>query len=368
MARPRVFIASTGLYTPPFSISNEELVDAYNAYIALAAADHPEKAWSKSDVSFIERASGIKSRFVMDREGILDPTRMRPKNLDRPAGERSVPCEMAVAAAEEAMKKQNITADQIGLVIAACSNMPRAYPSLAVEVQAALGIQGAAFDLNVACASAAFAIQVAAQHLMAQPERAVLIVNPEICSAHLNFKSRDCHFIFGDAATAMILMSEQQRDCAGGFELLGTALKTSFSNNIRNNFGYLNSTSEDLFSPDDLLFHQNGPRVYKDVVHMVSDHLAQQLSTYDLSAANISRLWLHQANLGMNQTIARRLFGGDPSPEALPTILDRYANTSSAGSIIAFHLYHADMKRGDIGLLAAFGAGYSVGSCLLRKV
>jgi beta-ketodecanoyl-[acyl-carrier-protein] synthase len=69
----------------------------------------------------------------------------------------------------------------------------------------------------------------------------------------------------------------------------------------------------------------------------------------------------------MNQLIARRVLGRDATAEEAPTILDEYANTSSAGSVIAFHKYRDDLAPGDIGVLCSFGAGYSIGSVVLKK-
>jgi beta-ketodecanoyl-[acyl-carrier-protein] synthase len=69
----------------------------------------------------------------------------------------------------------------------------------------------------------------------------------------------------------------------------------------------------------------------------------------------------------MNDLIARKVFGRDPAPEESPTILDEYANTSSAGSIIAFHKHSAGLRAGELAVLCSFGAGYSIGSIVLRK-
>jgi beta-ketodecanoyl-[acyl-carrier-protein] synthase len=79
-------------------------------------------------------------------------------------------------------------------------------------------------------------------------------------------------------------------------------------------------------------------------------------------------MWLHQANKGMNRMIAARVLGHEASDDQSPTVLDTYANTSSAGSIIAFHLNSDDLVAGDLGLICSFGAGYSAGTVFLRKV
>jgi beta-ketodecanoyl-[acyl-carrier-protein] synthase len=366
-------ITGTGLFTPSQSISNEELVASFNEYAqrynathAVAIAAGELAALPDSSVEFIEKASGIKQRFVLDREGVLDPERMYPHIAPRSNEEISVMAEMAVAAARDALVASGRNADEIDGVICAASNMQRAYPAMAIEVQNALGIKGWAFDMNVACSSATFGIEQAANAVRTGSAKAVLMVNPEICSAHLEWRDRDCHFIFGDVATAVVV---ERADLAKGerFDILGTKLATSFSNNIRNNAGFLNRCEDRWGDLRDKLFVQEGRKVFKEVCPMVAEHIANHLASLELAPAAVKRFWLHQANLAMNQLIARRLLDREPSVEEAPVILDRYANTSSAGSIIAFHLHSSDLASGELGVMSSFGAGYSVGSVVLRK-
>ena len=82
----------------------------------------------------------------------------------------------------------------------------------------------------------------------------------------------------------------------------------------------------------------------------------------------LKRIWLHQANRNMNELIAKKVLGRAPSDEESPTILDEYANTSSAGSVIAFKKYNGDFQPGDLGVLSSFGAGYSIGSIVLKRI
>jgi beta-ketodecanoyl-[acyl-carrier-protein] synthase len=100
---------------------------------------------------------------------------------------------------------------------------------------------------------------------------------------------------------------------------------------------------------------------------MVADMIIDQIGKHGLAAGNIRRMWLHQANAGMNRLIATRVLGHEPDQDESPTVLDRYANTSSAGSIIAFHLNSEDLQPGDTGLVCSFGAGYSAGVVFVRK-
>ncbi|WP_374347589.1 beta-ketoacyl-ACP synthase III [Chitinimonas sp.] len=368
-------ISGTGLFTPSASISNEALVASFNEYVrrhnerhAAEIASGAMAALAESSVEFIEKASGIKQRFVLDRDGVLDPERMYPRLAPRDNEQLSVMAEMAVAAAKMALERSGRQPADIDGVICAASNMQRAYPAMAIEVQNALGIGGWAFDMNVACSSATFGIEQAANAVRSGSARAVLMVNPEICSAHLEWRDRDCHFIFGDVATAVVVERSDLAVSNHRFEVLGTRLATQFSNNIRNNAGFLNRCEDKWGDLRDKLFVQEGRKVFKEVCPMVAEHIAGHLAALELAPAGVKRFWLHQANLSMNQLIARRLLDRDPTPQEAPVILDQYANTSSAGSIIAFHLHADDLAAGDIGVISSFGAGYSVGSVVLRKL
>jgi beta-ketodecanoyl-[acyl-carrier-protein] synthase len=292
---------------------------------------------------------------------------MRPRIPERPNDTLSVQAEMGVAAARQALDTAGIRAEQLDLVIVACSNLQRPYPAVAVELQAALGAGGYAFDMNVACSSATFAIDMATNAIRAGSLERVLVVNPEICSAHLNFRDRNSHFIFGDACTAIVLEADHLAQDREHFTVLGTRLVTQFSNAIRNNFGFLNRLADESAQTLDKLFVQEGRKVFKEVCPMVASLILDHLESQSLTGDSVKKLWLHQANRHMNDLIAQRVLGREASETEAPVILDRYANTSSAGSIIAFHLHRDDLQEGDVGVVCSFGAGYSAGSVILRK-
>ena len=370
-----IVISGTGVFTPEQSITNQELVKAYNAYAESYNStnrgdiDQGKKvALELSSEEFIYNASGIKKRYVMDKSGILDPAIMHPILEKRSNDEPSILAEMAVKAAKKAFESAGKTPNDIDAVITACSNFERAYPAISIEVQGLLGVNGFAFDMNVACSSATFAVQVAADMIRSGSAKAILIVDPEICSGHLDFKDRDCHFIFGDVCTAMILENKETAESTNSFEIISTKCKTHFSNNIRNNFGFLNNAKKSGPLDRDLLFMQEGRRVFKEVVPMVSQLIIDHLQEEKIKIEDIKRLWLHQANKSMNDFIGKKILGRVPEAHEQPNILQDYANTSSAGSIIAFSLHSDDMKNGEIGVLCSFGAGYSAGSVILKKV
>jgi len=370
-----VSISGTGLFTPTQSISNDELVASYNAYVAefnaanaAQIADGSVAALAPSSSEFIVKASGIQARYVVDKQGVLDTQRMRPQIRTRTDEEPSLMAEMGVAAARQALAAARREGHEIDCLLVACSNMQRAYPSIAVEIQGLLGAGGFAFDINVACASAAFGVQSAVDALRNGSATRALVISPEICSGHLNFRNRDCHFIFGDAATAIVVEPTQTARGERNFEVLGTRLQTQFSSNIRNNAGFLNPAEVPPRPWNDMLFRQEGRKVFKEVVPMVSELIAGHLADLQLAPTQIRRFWLHQANLSMNEYIVRKLLGRDAEPSEAPVILNEYANTSSAGSVIAFHKYQQDLVPGDYGVLCGFGAGYSAGSVVMRRI
>ena len=277
MKQTDAVISGTGLFTPEESVSNEELVTAFNAWVDLFNAENAEaiakgelEARTHSSAAFIEKASGIKSRFVLNKSGIIDPHRMTPQVAERPNSELSVMAEIGVKAAQQALNAAGLEGSDLDAVIVAASNMQRAYPAIAVEIQDALGAKGFAFDMNVACSSATFGIAQARDSIRAGSSQRILMVNPEICTGHLNFRDRDAHFIFGDVATAVIIEAKDVAQSSSNFEIVDTRLQTIFSNNIRNNFGFMNRTDERGVGTVDKLFVQEGRKVFKEVCPAVA--------------------------------------------------------------------------------------------------
>ncbi|MGB1209580.1 MAG: beta-ketoacyl-ACP synthase III, partial [Paracoccaceae bacterium] len=183
-------ITGSGVFTPDNVITNDELVAAFNAYAdlqnaqnakAIAAGTATAIAHSSSD--FILAASGIENRYVLDKTGILNPEVMHPTLPPRPDDSPSQMAEIGVDAAQKALAAAGVDASDIDCVLCAASNHERAYPAIAVEIQSLLGAGGFAYDMNVACSSATFGIQAAADMVRSGSIRSALVVNPEICSA-----------------------------------------------------------------------------------------------------------------------------------------------------------------------------------------
>ncbi len=370
----QVVISGVGVWHPKDSITNEELVDSYNAYVDAFNEENKAQiesgdvaAMPYSSAEFIEKASGIKSRYIYQKEGALDITRMKPKIAPRADDELSHQAEIAVEAAKLALASANVTADEIDAVIVSCAYPPRAYPAIAIEVQEALNIEGFGFDMLVACSAATFGMHRAYEMLSAKNATRVLVINPELVSPQINYADRDSHFIFGDVATATVLELAETAKSEHVYDVLSTKALTKFSNNIRSNFGYMTRAEDvDPYGPDKL-FHQAGRKVFKEVCPLAAAHIEAHLASHDITPEGVKRWWLHQANINMNTLICKRLLGRDADRTEAPIVLDEFANTASAGSVIAFGLHHEDLVAGDVGVLCSFGAGYSIGSLVIRK-
>ncbi len=374
MANSTVVISGVGLWTPDHSVSNKELVESYNAYAekynaenadAISAGEVEEKPLSSPE--FIEKASGIKSRYVYVKDGILDPDRMTPQIPLRAENEISDQAEVAIIAAKKAMAAAKKSAADIDAVIVSCAYTQRYYPAIAIEVQHELGIEGFGFDMLVACSAATFALQRAFEMVTAGTARSVLVINPELTSPQNNFRNRDSHFIFGDVATATIIERAETCQSEHSYEILDTKAAKIFSNNIRSNIGFMVNAHDDNPFREYNYFHQEGRKVYKEVCPMAAEHIQANVEAAGIQVGDVKRWWLHQANINMNQLIAKKLLGRIPDDKEAPTVLDTYANTASAGSLISFNLNHEDLERGDYGVLCSFGAGYSIGSLVVRK-
>ena len=377
-------ITGTGLYIPPYTIINEELVASFNKYAEKYNTQHANEieagtiiAIEPSSTAFIEKVSGIKSRYVMEKEGILDPDIMTPIFPRRELGkELSLMAEMGAAALNDALADAGLEANDLDGIILACSDFQRAYPAISIEIQNEIGMVGGfAYDMNVACSAATFGLSQAQGSIMSGMAKRVAVVNVEITSAHLNWRNRDSHFIFGDVATATIV---EDLDTPKGYEILSAKLFTQFSTNIKNEYGFLDRSEflaaqtemyPDIQEPvSDKLFLQNGRKVFREVCPKVSEIITEHLQENDLETNDVKMMWLHQANANMLDLILRTVIGRDADKSIVPSVIAEFANTSSASPIIVFHRYKDKLNSGDLGVICSFGAGYSIGSVIVRKV
>lgn len=357
-------ITGAGVWHPEHVLENAELCVAFNEYVRRANAAGANPPLQESSPEFIVKASGIHSRYIVDKTGVLDPERMCPNVPERPDDQLSVQAEFGVNAIQRALAAAGRVGEEVDLIVCGSSMMQRSYPAMAVEIQHAIGARGLGFDMSLGCASATAAIQMATNAVQTGQATCAVVVSPELMSGHNNWRLRDSHFLFGDAAVALVI--EPVRP--GSWEILSVRAMTKFSSNIRNNFGFMNRFDPATEHLDDKLFHQQGRRVYKDVIPMAAKFISSHVEAHGIAPGEVARFWLHQANLNMNELVAERILGHAAPPEKAPMIIGTYGNTASAGAAIAFTEHSADLPVGSYGILSAFGAGYSIGSIAMQRV
>ena len=368
-------ITGHGVWHPDQILTNDALVACFNEFARRENEKHAAEIAAgtrtpikESSSEFIVKASGIKERYVEDLAGLLDPSRMCPNIPDRGETELSIQAEYSVNAAKVALERAGRTGEDIDLVVLGACNLQRMYPSLAIEVQEAIGSRGWAFDVSLGCSAATCATILASQAIQTGSAKRALVVVPELTTGHMNWRDRDSHFIFGDASVALVVERLDDTKASGPWEILSTRMASKWSPTaIRNNYGYLDRCDPTTKDNDGKLFHQQGRRVFKDVVPMASKFIQEHVEAHSLAPEQINRYWLHQANQKLNDLVAERVLGRPATVTESPVILDEYGNTASAGSLIAFSKHNEDLPAGSYGVMCSFGAGYSLGSLLLRR-
>jgi beta-ketodecanoyl-[acyl-carrier-protein] synthase len=368
-------ISGHGVWHPDNVLTNDELVIAFNEFVRRDNEKHADEIAAgkreplkTSSSEFIVKASGIVNRYVHDKTGLLDPERMCPNIPDRPEEELSVQAEYSVNAAKKALARAGRSGEEVDLVVLGASNLQRLYPAIAIEVQEAIGARGWALDMSLGCSAATGATIVASQAIQAGTARCALVVVPELTTGHMNWRERDSHFIFGDASVSLVVEKVENVKAPGAWEILSTRMLSKWSATaIRNNYGYLDRCDPTTKDNDSKLFHQQGRRVFKDVVPMASKFILEHLDSHGITPAQVGRYWLHQANEKLNKLVAERVLGREATRQESPIILDEFGNTASAGSLIAFSRHNEELPAGTYGVMCSFGAGYSLGSLMLQR-
>lgn len=371
-------ISGTGLYTPEHAISNEALVSVYNEWAEKYNAEHASEIEAGtlqekplSSAEFIESVSGIKQRYLMDTKGPLDVNLMRPELCDLAEPEidgQPVMVKMMMAAAEKALAEAGIDGSEIDLVISASSTSERVTPAMSAEILDLIGGTGFAFDMASACSSATFGISTASDAILSGMANKALVLTCEYLSPFMSYTDRDSHFIFGDACVAMVIEKVEGCKSDNAFKILSRKNFSKYSTNISAHFGSRVLLERDKIDDPRFRFLQNGRSVFKELVPMVVKLVQDHIASEGILIDEVKRMWLHQANINMNQFAARKLLGRDATQLEAPIVLDEYANTAGAGCIIAFDKYKSDLKPGDKGVICSFGAGYSIGSILVEKM
>jgi len=384
-------ITGRGLHVPADSLSNAELAsvvdpDRLAAWVArnewcrkrvaeLPAAGRTGGALAalhrRVFADYVEQRIGIRTRRVVDRTAILE---RRASSSGRFASD------LGAEAARRALAAAAVAGDEVDVVICGTSSPDRVYPTTAIEIQHRIGAHRAhAYDLLAACSSFVYGLEVARGLLKAGLARRVVVVAAEYFTCGVDYRDPESAFFWGDGAAAAVIETPELGLGKGGYEIVDTLCRSRLSDNIRTGLGGTRPLVADVAlgdgkaafvepgSPAYRYFYQNGPAVYREVVPYVVTLTREILERNTYTTDDVRVFMFHQASRLILDGIERRLLGSDDGRRRLSINLDRFGNTSSCG--VGICLAEEDvMRAGEIACMTAFGAGYTVGSALLRKL
>jgi beta-ketodecanoyl-[acyl-carrier-protein] synthase len=383
MADP--IVTGRGLYVPEDSLSNADVAAVVDREqlarwigqnewcrkrrAAFDAVADPAARDRRVYAEYIEERIGIRTRRVVDRAAIVE---------GRPARGTMFASDLGARAAERALEAAGVRGADLDVVICGTSSPDRVYPATAIEIQHRLGADAAhAWDLMAACSSFVYGLDVARALVMAGTARQVLVVAAEYFTCDVDYRDPENAFFWGDGAVAAVVESADSGWARGGYAILDTLCRSRFSDNIRTGLGGTRPLVAGALTPDAATaarpgdpsyrpFFQNGPAVYREVVPLVVTVTRELLARNKCSPDDIRVFMFHQASRLILEGIARRLLGA-PDDSRVALSLDRFGNTSSCG--VGFCLAEEErMQPGELACLSAFGAGYTVGTALLRKL
>ena len=316
-------IAGTGGYLPERVISNKEL----------------EKRLDTSD-EWIRERSGIKRRHI--------------------AAENETTGDMAVAASRKAIDAAGIDCSEIDLIIVATSTPDKVFPATACSVQRLLEIEKIpAFDVNAACSGFLYALDIADRFIRTGGARCALVVGSETYSRILDWTDRSTCVLFGDGAGAVVLRAAEEPG------VLSTHIHADgkYEDLLHVPAGI--SSGYDAVRSEAAFIQMKGNEVFRKAVATLGSIARETLSTNNIEKKDIAWLIPHQANLRIIAATAKKF---DLPMERVVVTVDEHANTSSASIPLALDVAVRDgrIKRGELLLFEAFGAGFTWGSALVR--
>jgi len=308
----------------------------------------PNKILTNNDISeFVETS----------HEWIYERTGIKQRHI---AAEDEMTSDLAYQAALDAIQDANISATEIDLIILATSTPDQVFPSTAVKLQDLLNIRsGAAFDIHAVCSGFIYALSMADNFIKSGKYKKILVVGSEVYSRILDWKDRSTCVLFGDAAGAFILEGQEK-------DVINTGIIESI---IRSDGQYRSKLYCDggpsMKISTDCYINMDGKEVYKHAVEKQTVIVEDLLDSLGINIDAIDWFVPHQANLRILQTTAKKL---KLKEEKIIVTVDRHANTSSASIPVAMAtaIKEHKIKRGDMLLLEAFGAGFTWGAILLR--
>ena len=324
----------------------------FNAGILGTGYYLPEKILTNSD---LEKIVDTSDEWITERTGIKER---------RIAADDVATSDLAIKAAEMALKDANVSPEDLDLIIVATLTSDRIIPSTACMIQDRLGAQkAAAFDLSAACAGFAYGLTVASQFIECGAYKKTLVIGAETLSKYINWEDRNTCVLFGDGAGAAVLGPVEE-----GYGLLGFDLGSDGSGGDAIQIpssGSAMPVSKDSIDQRLNLIHMNGKEVFKFAVKAMGNTVKRSLENIGMKQEEIDWLVPHQANIRIINSAAKRL--KMPMDKVVVNI-HKYGNMSAACIPIALAEAAAEkrFKKGDIIALSGFGAGLTWASCIIR--
>ncbi|MGO9231104.1 MAG: beta-ketoacyl-ACP synthase III [Bryobacteraceae bacterium] len=327
---PRAKITALGCYTPPRVLTNQDL----------------EKMVDTNDQWIMSRV-GIRERHIADA-GVATS-------------------DLAVAAARVALEQRGIDASEIEVIIVCTVTPDHMFPSTACLVQNGLGAKGAwGFDLIAACSGFVYGTTTAANLVMSGRYKKVLVIGAETMSRIIDYTDRATCVLFGDGAGAVLIEPVEESEGEVGFvDFMGEIDGSGGDALIMPAGGSRLPPSHETVDKHQHYVKQDGQRVFKYAVRKMYDTCRDLLARNGLTVEDVGAMIPHQANLRIINGTGERL--GIP-PEKLSINIDRYGNTTAATIPLATRdaISRGGLKKGDLVLFAAVGAGWTVGASLWR--
>ena len=325
LVRPK--ISALGTYVPPRLLTNADL----------------EKMVETTD-QWIRERTGIRERHIVDK-GVATS-------------------DLGYQAAKKALAERKIAADDLDAIIVATVTPDMLFPCSACLVQHKLGAKQVwGFDLNAACSSFVYALQVGSKFISSGAHKKVMVIGADVMSSIIDYTDRATCVIFGDGAGAVIL--EPAEDSLGLIDFLHEVDGSGGCALFMPGGGSLNPSTHETVDQKMHYVHQDGQAVFKFAVRKMADLCEKLLERNGLTGKDVDVFIPHQANRRIITATADRL--GMPMEKVIIDI-DRYGNTTSATIPLAMNTARQEgkLKKGDMVLLAAVGAGFTVGTTLLR--
>jgi len=323
----RVKISALGTYVPPRLLTNADL----------------EKMVETTNQWILER-TGIYERHMVDK-GVATS-------------------DLALEAAKKALCERKIEASDLDTIIVATVTPDMLFPCSACLVQHKLGAKQVwGFDMNAACSSFLYALQVGANLVATGAHHKVMVIGADVMSSIIDYTDRATCVIFGDGAGAVIL--EPAEDSLGLIDFLYEIEGAGGVSLYMPGGGSLNPSSHETVDKKMHYVHQDGQAVFKFAVKKMAEVCETLLKRHGLTGQDIDAFIPHQANKRIITATADRL--GMPEEKVVINI-DRYGNTTSATIPLAMDTARQEgkLKKGDLVLSAAVGAGFTVGAALFR--